>query len=331
MAYEKLEYFVQRIKEAKPNVDELAIRNISGVFKLIPFIGGLLDNNTVQLYKDIALTNRLNHLEERITHKITEIDGIRLLELVEQNTNLIYSIFAEFSDLILNNDTLKDKLKRNLITPPENSIQFDVNKEFLLVFLSGASASGKDTVFNSLYKTPIGNYGASNCDVLTKITTRSKRNSDGTYHRFVKRTKFQKMLNESKIVFPFSWGVNEYGFDKKQLSYSVRKKIILWCIGTEFEMLREAKEILSELRINNLFILLEAPARDLILRSKTRNLKEVDLKNRLHTITKEVMFIEDNESFIDNLFDLRIDSSNNRSVANIASEIKRKIENLNGS
>lgn len=85
-----------------------------------------------------------------------------------------------------------------------------VNKNGLLVILSGPSGSGKDTILYELAKRE------RDIKVSISLTTRKPRDweKDGTHYYFVEKSYFQRKLESDQILEYAQYGSNFYGTPK---------------------------------------------------------------------------------------------------------------------
>lgn len=325
MNYYNIGELSNKIKEY-PLLDSLLqSRNLSELVKLIPYLGSLIESNTLGRLKDEKLNFRLLQLDEALSEVLTINDGNQLLTLIENNRLLLYNFVGHFqNELLSQNEKLRIQIKETLAIKEYGDKLYLPNDKFHFVVISGASATGKDTVLNKVkrhyYK------GFPKNEVLIKYTTRRKRKSDSLYYKFLSTKQYNKSFHEDEIIFPFKKREHKYGFSKEQLIDSLGDDKILFCIYTDFDSLIRAKASLSALQIQTTFILLEAKFKELKDRSWGRNFTTLEITSRIDSIKKDHRFIKDNPEIINEIFDYRIYSGDNKSKNELIREIIACIE-----
>ncbi len=179
---------------------------------------------------------------------------------------------------------------------------------FVLLTISGPSAVGKDVVLSSLMNHAFEAFEGS--EVWTKYTTRPKRMMDHPYYKFVSAAEFRSQVEAGEVVYPY-WKRNHgYGFDRTHLEKASTRKILLFAIFTEFDLLPKAQADLTDSGLRTLSLLLDATAADLLERSGHRNLEPADVRARIDSITSDVKYIDANREVLDDVYDMTIANGN---------------------
>jgi len=84
-------------------------RNISEVVKLVPFIGGIIEANTIGKDCDEKLEQRLLELEEIAIKAISKDDFDELVNVLEQHTLVLNKFVFEFKDTLFKETTISIK------------------------------------------------------------------------------------------------------------------------------------------------------------------------------------------------------------------------------
>ena len=153
----------------------------------------------------------------------------------------------------------------------------------MLIVLTGKTASGKDTIKNTL----LSKYP----DLLRVITTTSrtprKNEKNGTEYHFLSPEKFQEAINEGKFIEYVNYGGNFYGTQKKDIENYLDRNL-LWRIdpsrageAREFIKRAFAPEVAEKL-ISQLIVIYITTSEEVILkRLKSRNLSDSEIEKRM--------------------------------------------------
>lgn len=326
MKYKGIKRLIEEI-EKNPNLKYIAkSRNVSELIKLIPYFGSIIESNTLGKVRDNELDKRLNEIEENLEDALTIEDGELLVDLIRNNSLLLYSFIAHFqNELFQTNLQLQDQIKNILAIPQNVDKAFSPNKKFLFVILSGASSTGKDSTLQKLLQQNYKSYISPT--ILKKYTTREPRNNTEGYYEFLSQKEFDKYLRKDKLIFSFPKRGFNYGFDKSNLYKQASTPTILFCIFTEFKMLEKAKVMLEELGIDTLFILMEAKYQELSERVDSRNFTRAEGRLRKNSIIRDLKYIEENNDLINDIFELRIYTGDDKSKNDVYREIHLFISN----
>lgn len=101
--FSRLQELTNRLKEDKT----FRKRNISELIKLIPYIGGFIEANTLGKERDDALLSRLSTLEE-IAHKAASKENLNdVINVLEQHTLILNRLVFEFKDTLFQGEEIK--------------------------------------------------------------------------------------------------------------------------------------------------------------------------------------------------------------------------------
>lgn len=312
MNYKSITRLIEFIATSTFSDEKLIERNLSELIKLIPYFGSIINANTIEVTKDKILDKRLTELELKLDSKISHNDGEIVLDIIEENRTLIYSLISQFQDIIFKDVELKNNIGSYLAVPKTNKSDYSIHKDFKLIIISGASATGKDTIVDKLIKKDYPS--STHIDVLNKFTTRKKRLMDSHYYKFLTSNSFEKCISKDRIIFPYPKREYKYGFDKSQLFKVSQTNSLMFCVFTEFKVLQRAKQFLSEQNISCSFILIEADEAELIDRSWRRNFPEEEVRRRINSIRQDLNFIRNNDKLINEIYDFRVYNGDNVAI-----------------
>lgn len=291
------------------------------MIKIIPFIGSLIDANTVGALKDRVMERRLVKLEEMVDKVLVIDDGSNFENQITKINSVLLTLIAQYQEnFSTDNHELGDLLNRSLVVPKNFSGDWNPNPSFCFVIISGASATGKDVILDLLFNDFFSKHPR--CEVLSKFTTRKKRAMDSRYYQFITRKQFQKYLKSGRIIFHYTKRGEEYGFDRIHLFNASKTNQLLFCIFTEFELLQSAKQFLEEQGINVKLILLDAPIDHLIHRSWHRILPEEEIKRRIRSIKRDISYITEKKRAIEQTYDFIIYTGDDRAKLDAYQELK---------
>ncbi|MDO8429764.1 MAG: hypothetical protein Q7S73_00145 [bacterium] len=138
----------------------------------------------------------------------------------------------------------------------------------MIVALTGASGTGKDTIFELLKK------DNPNLKFVESITTREKRSSDrpGAY-RYVDIKEFEKLKREDKFVWHVGEHNNSYGTLKESLQEAIESKEIFFMI-----LVPKSVKLLFNISKGKIipFYIISPGKKELIGRLKNRGDKDIE-------------------------------------------------------
>lgn len=147
----------------------------------------------------------------------------------------------------------------------------------LIVFISGSSGSGKNTVINKLLDSN-SNYG-----YVKSYTTRDKRESDtDDCYNFITKTEFERKIKEGELLEFDLYSNNYYGISKDTISNELKQKDVVFKDIT-LAGVKNSKEHITDTKIVSIFFTVEK--RELVERLKKCD--EEHLKERMKFYVKE--------------------------------------------
>ncbi|MCK5015742.1 MAG: hypothetical protein KAS32_01610 [Candidatus Peribacteraceae bacterium] len=319
--YPKIKAYLEKIDDKTSNLNSIYIRNFRELIKFLPFVGPIIDANTMGAIEDRNLKKRLTDLERTCENvlNLDDIDGI--MEQVTLINALFFTIIAQYQELIFKeNREIKDILNKYVVIPKNTQMKLSPNPTFRLIIISGASATGKDILIDLLNKEYFPQH--SRCEILTKFTTRKKRATESDYYKFLTEKQFQNYKDNNRIIFYYTKRGFQYGFDKSHLFKAATSDTLLFCVFTEFKILPHVKQFLKEQGLNVISILLEAPEKHLIHRSWFRSLPEEEVKTRITSIKRDITYIKKNRPEIEKMFDYIIYNGDDRAKLDTYEELK---------
>ncbi len=266
-----------------------------------PTFGPIFDSLVLGNVRDKSLADKFQAIEENLESNLSEDDGIQLLDIIADNREILFTSIANVESLMDEHNELKKLVSTYLAIPSDQEETFIPSSSFKFVVIAGASGTGKDVQLELLHKHQFKNYRHN--DILTKFSTRKPRNQDSDYYEFIKKAEFLKMKENGDILFPYDKRNYFYGFDKVQFVDEATGSNLLFSIFTEFEMAQTAKAFLTELGINNQFILFNASENVLRRRAWHRNFSVAEVKRRITSIQKDIQFIEQNKASLESIYD----------------------------
>jgi len=318
LKFPNISRFIATVVDKHSKLNPIYRRNYRVLLQSIPMIGLFVDANTLGFLDDRVSDQRINKLEEFCEIALTIEDDKLLFDEINKINSIFFHLIIEHQESLFKDNQEMKKLLMAYI-PRELPDNISPNQSFCLITISGASASGKDTMLDLLYNDYFHKHYR--CELLTKVTTREKRIIDSRYYKFLANEDFQKWLDLDRIIFPYQKREFNYGFDKLQFSNSVTSDTLLFCVFTEFQMLPEVKQFLKEQNINVISILLESPEEHLISRSWNRILPESEIRSRLRSIKQDLYFIQENRKHIEDVFDYIIYSGDGRAKLDTYKEL----------
>lgn len=164
----------------------------------------------------------------------------------------------------------------------------------MLVILSGASGSGKDTVKNELMK-KIDNL----CSMPSYTTRKPREGETAKDYMFVTKEEFEKLIKENKLYEYSMHHDNYYGTSKEVLDDRINNgKIVIKDIDVNGTKALEEK-FKSKMKIISIF--LHVPKDVLIERLRNRGLNsEEEIQKRVGRLGYEEEFLNNYDYIIDN-------------------------------
>lgn len=319
--YPQISEYLIKVLDKNSKINPIYIRNFSELLRLIPFVGPFVEANTVGAIKDYVLEKRLKNLENFCGEALTTEDANLLISKITYINSILFTIIAQYQeDIFKDNQKIKKLIKSYLTIPKDSVKEFVPNPMFYLIILSGASATGKDTLLDLLHNSYYPNH--SRCELLRKFTTRKKRPTDSRYYKFLTSKQFKSFLEQDRIIFPYYKRQHRYGFDKIHLFDAATSDYLLFCVFTEFNILPKAKQFLKEQGIKVVSILPEAPEEHLINRSWTRALPENDVKARINSIKNDLAYIKSHRKDMKKMFDHIVYNGDDRAKLDTFEELR---------
>ena len=294
------------------------------MIKLIPVVGSWIDAVTIGATIDANLQERLEVLEESCK-KALEASDKTTLESEIASINGAFAVIAitNLDDISKRIENALGEISNSLKLLSDNSQEVRPHKNFKFVTISGASAVGKDCLLDFiLSQQPKTN---AKLELLRKFTTRDKRNTDSRYYDFVTDKEFDLLDKSGNVLFPYYKRDARYGFEYAHLIDLAQQDCIVFCIFTHFDGFLTAKQVLKEKNIHHISILLTASQECLFLRSNTRNLDPNDLKKRKRSILADLVFLEENPTFVENNFDLVFENGDSSSKVDCYNKVTELI------
>lgn len=325
--FPKILEFFATVGDETSNLNPIYVRNFRAVLNIIPCIGPVIDANTLGAIEDHALNQKLAHLEG-MCESALRADDLDLLEKeIDMINSAFFNIVRSYQEYISrDNQEIKSLLYAYLVTPAKILKDDRPDPKFCLVTISGASATGKDCLVDLLDNDFFPNH--SRCEILTKVTTREQRLADSKYYKFLSIEEFQNYLGLDRILFPYSRRESQYGFDKLHFSNCLTSDTLLFCIFTDFKKLPMARQFLRAQGINVVSILIEAPKNHLKHRNKIRSLKEADSESRQRSIKQDLLYIENNQKEIEDMFEYIIYNGDDRAKCDTYDELRNIVRKL---
>ncbi|WP_397363862.1 hypothetical protein [Olleya sp. R77988] len=322
--FENIKRFLKQIKES-PELSSIAedkkVSILLGILE--PTIGPIVDSLLLGKVRDKNLNNKFEELDSRLENRITEDDGIQLINIIQENRQMLWTSIANHQALIDEHNLLKNTISTYLAIPNNQSKTFKPSKDFKFIVIAGASGTGKDVQLELLEKHQFNKYRHS--DVLKKFSTRKKRNHDSEYYKFMTEKRFDSLKEKGNVLFPYKKRSYQYGFDKVQFVRDATGNNLLFSIFTEFEMAEKANAFLKELGINVQFILFNASIQDLTRRAWHRNFSRDEVKRRITSVEQDIMFIEQNKEVLSSIYDF-VEVGDNRSIIEIHNDLVKLID-----
>lgn len=325
--FSKIFEFLDAVADETSNLNPIYVRNFRAVLNIIPFIGPVIDANTIGAVEDHALNQKLSHLEGMCESALRADDLDLLKKEITMINSVFFNIVISYQEYIFrDNQEIKSLLYAYLVTPAKILKDGRPDPKFCLVTISGASATGKDCLVDLLYNDFFPNH--SRCELLTKVTTREQRLTDSRYYKFLSIEEFQNYLESDRIIFPYSKREFQYGFDKLHFSNCLDSDTLLFCIFTDFKKLPMAKQFLRAQGINVISILIEAPKNHLKHRSEIRILSKADFNSRWRSIKQDLLYIKNNQKVIEDMFEYIIYNGDDRAKCDTYYELRNIVREL---
>ncbi len=295
---------------------------LRGLIKLLPG-GSLFDAWVYELDEskelDLALTLLASSIQEISNEKPSDKDLRRL------NESLI-SYMVEFERIFNLTIDSNKKAHDEILTLLKKFIPPNKISEPTIFLLSGPSASGKDSLLESIRKS-LRSRGYV-FEYLLKYTTRGQRKSElkASYYRYLSGREFQKLIGEGEIILNYSKYGFRYGLSNSQLTQNSETKTPTFGIISDFRRMDATVDALRKKNIRVVNVLIYATAEDCRRRMPHRNLEPSDAAARIKEAEEDCSYIDFNFEAIQKSYNFILHNSDKVAFSSASAQLYNWVE-----